>query len=304
LIALGLKFFMQPSHNFLARYPLVSYFLFAFGFSWLMFLPGPLTYYGVLSVSPYVMRLLAITGLLGPILSGFLMTAVTEGRAGISRLIRRIARWRFGFRWYLFGIVGLPAVMVLATFTRLGALETLDISRQPFGLTYLRAFISMALIGGPLFEEPGWTGFAQPRLQRLYGPLIGGLILGSLWALWHLPGFLIPSQDVTDIPPRGTVLNFVVFALALMGLRLVIIWLVNNTGNSIFMAILVHASWNTFYAVALVQLFPSPTVLGSYFNLTIGACALALVIIAVTRGRMGYRRKAETASDQAVAVAR
>lgn len=38
-----------------------------------------------------------------------------------------------------------------------------------------------AFIGGPLFEEPGWTGFAQPRLQRLCGPLIGGLILGSLW---------------------------------------------------------------------------------------------------------------------------
>jgi membrane protease YdiL (CAAX protease family) len=282
---------MRSFHNSLTRYPLVFYFLFVFGFSWFMFLPGPLTYYGVLNASPYVMRLLAIAGLLGPILSGFIMTAVTEGREGISRLIRRMIRWHVGFQWYLFAIVGLPAVMVLATFTRPGALETLDISGQPFGLTYLRAFISMALIGGPLFEEPGWTGFAQPRLQRLYGPLTGGLILGSLWALWHLPGFLIPSQDVTDIPPRGNVLDFVVFALALMGLRLVIIWVVNNTRNSVLMGILVHASWNTFYAAALVQLFPSPIVLGSYLNLTIAACALALVLIAVTRGRMGYHRE-------------
>jgi len=162
--------------------------------------------------------------------------------------------------------------------------------RPAFFLAYLRAFISMALIGGPLFEEPGWTGFAQPRLQRLYGPLIGGLILGSLWVLWHLPRFLIPSQDVTDIPPRGTVLDFVVFALALMGLRLVIIWVVNNTSNSVFMAILVHASWNTFYAVALVQLFSSLIVLGSYLNLTIAAGALALVLIAATRRRMGYHQ--------------
>jgi membrane protease YdiL (CAAX protease family) len=194
--------------------------------------------------------------------------------------------------------------MVLGTFMRPAALESFDISARPFFLAYLRAFILMALIGGPLFEEPGWTGFAQPRLQRLYGPLIGGLILGSLWAAWHLPGFLIPSQDVTDVPPRGTVLDFVVFALALMGLRLVIIWVVNNTKNSVFMAILVHASWNTFYAAALVQLFPSPVVLGSYLNLTIAAGALALVLIAATRGRMGYHRETETVSDQAAAVAR
>jgi membrane protease YdiL (CAAX protease family) len=266
---------------------LISYFLIAFGFSWLMFLPGPLMYYGVISLSDDVVRLLAITGLLGPILSGFIMAAVTEGRPGIARLLRRMVCWRVGLRWYVFALVGLPVTMVLATFIRPGASESFDISARPFFLDYPRAFISMALIGGPLFEEPGWTGFAQPRLQRLYGPLIGGLILGSLWALWHVPGFLIPSQDVTDIPPRGTVLDFVVFALALMGLRLVIVWVVNNTRNSVFMAILVHASWNTFYAVALVQLFPSPIVLGSYLNLTIAAGALALVLIAATRGRMG-----------------
>ena len=119
--------------------------------------------------------------------------------------------------------------------------------------------------------------------------MIGGLILGSLWALWHLPGFLIPSQDVTDIPPRGTVLDFMVFALALVGLRLIIIWVVNNTRNSVFMAILVHASWNTFYSAALIRLFHSPIVLGSYLNLAIAACPLALALIAATRGRIGYR---------------
>jgi len=125
-------------------------------------------------------------------------------------------------------------------------------------------------------------------LQRLHGPLVGGLILGGLWALWHLPGFLIPSQKLTDIPPRGTVLDFVVFSLALIGLRFVIMWVVNNTRGSVLMAILTHASWNTFYSASLIGLFPARSVLGSYLNLTIAACALALVLIAVTRGRLGY----------------
>jgi len=111
-----------------------------------------------------------------------------------------------------------------------------------------------------------------------------------------------PSQDVTDIPPRGTILEFVVFALALIGLRLIIVWVVNNTRNSVFMAILVHASWNTFYSVALIRLFHSPIVLGSYANLAIAAFALALVLIATTRGRMGYREEVDAGFDGTAAM--
>jgi uncharacterized protein len=291
---------VQPDsapRGLLARHPLVSYFLITFVFSWLMFLPGLLTYYGLLNLSPQIIRLSAIAGLLGPMLSGFSMTAVTEGKPGVGRLLRRILRWRVGLRWYLFALFGLPIVMVFGTIIRAGAVESLNIPAQPFTLAYLNAFVSMALIGGPLFEEPGWSGFAQPRLQRLYGPAAGGLLLGSLWAVWHLPGFLVPSQDLSDIPPRGTVLDFVVFALALMGLRMIIVWVVNNTRSSVLMAIVVHASWNTFYAAALVQLFRSPAVLGSYLNLTMAACALAVVLVATTRGRLGYRPEANTVFD-------
>ena len=273
---------------------LVCYFLLTFVFSWLMFLPGLLMYYGVLSLSPQAVLWFAIAGLLGPILSGFIMTGVIEGWPGIGRLVRRIVRWRVGLQWYLFALIGVPAVMVLATIIRPGALESLDVSAQPITLAYLKAFVCMAIMGGPLFEEPGWTGFAQPRLQQMYGPLLGGLLLGGLWALWHLPGFLIPSEDVRDIPPRGTVLDFAVFALALVGLRLIIIWVVNNTRDSVLMAILAHASWNTFYATSLIRLFPTPAVLGSYSNLTMAACALALVLIAATRGRMGCQNKTDT----------
>jgi membrane protease YdiL (CAAX protease family) len=57
--------------------------------------------------------------------------------------------------------------------------------------SYLILFIYPALIiGGPLGEEPGWRGFALPRLQRHYGPLVGTLILSPLWAFWHVPIWL------------------------------------------------------------------------------------------------------------------
>jgi membrane protease YdiL (CAAX protease family) len=101
------------------------------------------------------------------------------------------------------------------------------------------------------------------------------------------------SQDPSDIPPRGTVLDFAVFAFALVGLRLIIVWVVNNTKESVLIAILVHASWNTFYATSLIRLFPTRAVLGSYSNLTIAACALALVLIAATRRRLGCQNEAD-----------
>jgi uncharacterized protein len=77
----------------LARHPLVSYFLIAFTFSWLLFLPGPLTYYGLLKLYPSALGMLAIAGLLGPILSGFIMTALIEGREGVGDLLRRMVLW-------------------------------------------------------------------------------------------------------------------------------------------------------------------------------------------------------------------
>ena len=282
--------------NVLAAHPLVSFFLIAFAFSWLMFVLGPLTYFGVLDLSDRLVGLVAILGLLGPSVAGFVVTGATEGGAGVRRLLRRCVLWRVGIRWYLFALVVLPLVMVLGTLVRPGALASFDASALPFGLAYLGAFVLILATGGPLFEEPGWRGTALPRLQRLHGPLLGGLILGALWALWHLPGFLIPSQNLSDIPPRGTVMDFVRFAIALIALAYVIQWVFNRTGGSVLLAMLTHASWNTFYSAALIGIFPAPAVMGSYLNLLIGGWVLALVLIVLTRGQLGYRGERDAPS--------
>src|SRR5918998_3068745 len=94
--------------SMLARHPLLSYFLIAFVFSWLVFLPGPLTYYGVLALSPQLVGYLAIAGLLGPALAGFVMSAATEGAAGVLDLLRRMVLWRGGGRGELVVPPGVP----------------------------------------------------------------------------------------------------------------------------------------------------------------------------------------------------
>ena len=92
---------------------------------------------------------------------------------------------------------------------------------------------------------------ALPRLQSVHGPLLGTLILGPLWALWHLPLFFTPWNELTAF-------NVVVFVLATTCLAIMYTWVFNNTKGSVLMAILMHASFNASVAGILAPLFPAP----------------------------------------------
>ena len=89
-------------------------------------------------------------------------------------------------------------------------------------------------------------------------------------------------------------MDFVAFFVGILALALIIQW-VFNTRGSVLMTILTHASWGTFYSAALVGLFPAPK--GSYFTGAIGGWALVLVLIVLTRGRLGYREGAYTTDE-------
>jgi membrane protease YdiL (CAAX protease family) len=152
-------------------------------------------------------------------------------------------------------------------------------------------------VGGALGEEPGWRGFALPRLQSLHGPLLGTLILGALWGLWHLPLFLTPWNELT-------LFNVVAYDLTTISLAIMYTWVFNNTKGSVFMAILLHASFNASATGILAPLFPAP-ILEHYGLLPLlgGFGALAVVLVALTRGRLGYQhyRQEEVEPDSAAA---
>ncbi len=174
----------SPDKGLLARHPLISFFVLAFAFSWIAWSPWVLSEDGV-GLLPY--KLGAATGLLnaaatflGPAVAAFIMTATTEGRVGIRRLLRRIVLWRVGLRWYLLAFIGVPLVMTLGTIIVPGGLASLQFLGPGYVLTYLVTFVFVLLIGGPLGEEIGWRGFALPRMQPLHGPLVGSIILGLL----------------------------------------------------------------------------------------------------------------------------
>jgi len=274
----------------LTRHPLVSFFAMAYALTWLAWSPWYLSKAGVGllpydgdSISDY---LNTVALALGPTLSAFIMTGVTGGRDGVRRLLRRIVLWRVGLGWYLFVLVGIPAILVLSTIVLPGALASFQASAVPSTMfLYVVAGPVFLFAGGPVFEEIGWRGFAFPRLQRLHGPLVGSLVLGALWGLWHLPLFLIPSWDT----PHGSLLDVALFVTWAVSTTIVITWVFNNTKGSVLLAILAHGSINS-AAVAVYGLFPAPAVTGSITNVVVGFGVAALLVVVLTRGRLGYHQ--------------
>jgi uncharacterized protein len=167
-----------------------------------------------------------------PFLSAFIMTGIAEGKQGVGRLLRQLVLWRVSFKWYLFALIGLPAIMVLSVIFLPGALASFQGLAGLAPLPMLGLFVYIFFLGGPLGEEPGWRGLALPRLQRLYGLLVGSVILGPSWAFWHLPLFWIPAWN---FPP--TIRNIVMFVIAATAFTVVMTWIFNNTKGSLFIAV-------------------------------------------------------------------
>jgi membrane protease YdiL (CAAX protease family) len=278
-----------PRQSVLTRYPLVSFFVMAYAFTWIVISPWTLgaTGAGLLPVdlaAPATGPLLAAGILAGPALAAIIMAAVTEGRTGVHRLLARLVLWRVGARWYLLALLGVPLIMLLGFLVYAMARPDLGALGGPvYGLTYLVEFVLIMILGGPLFEEIGWRGFALPRLQRRYGPLTASLVLGVLWAFWHLPQFLVPAWAASS--GGGGISGIVLFVLVAVAFSVVFSWVFNNTRASLLIAVLVHTSIDAF-STTMGTVYP--TAAASAWPMIIGFGVVAVVLIAVTRGRLSY----------------
>jgi len=270
------------------RHRLFFFFLFSFvltwGYFWLIWAPLRLPD-----------SLIALGGF-GPSVSAFLVLALSSGKPGVLRLLRSIVHWRVGVIWYLVALLGLPVLNFLAFLVVPGVLGDLVAPDLRLPRIYLSEIAICLTIGiAPMWEEIGWRGFAQPRMQRLYGPVVGSLFLGALWGVWHLPFFFGPlARTGPDATLVSASISLVEFSIGLTGLSVVMAWVLNNCGGSTLMAILLHACFDS-SGLAMVALFPStpPYYLPVHFQ-TLGIAIVfsvaAFVLIVVTRGDLGYQR--------------
>jgi uncharacterized protein len=268
------------------RYPLFTFFLLAFSGTWLLFLPVFLGKgLGLYSIEePFVSLLLMAGVFLGPLVSSLFVTRITEGKAGLKAFLRRFVHFRFGLGWYLLVILGYPLMYLVAFLPVLGTERYANLAQNlPGAIAVYLPGLVFSILFPALGEEPGWRGFALPRLQKRFGPIVGTLILGSLVALWHVPIYYIPGFTTLDTMDLGAVL---VQSSALVSAAFLITWLYNHGRGSIFFAMLIHAASNSSPSLvkALLGNIPSDPL----FQTILFGC-ITLLLIAFTRGRLAYK---------------
>jgi membrane protease YdiL (CAAX protease family) len=266
--------------------PLLFFFLIAYTFSWILSIPFVLSEWGILHGD---FTLAFVFKSFGPFLAAYIMIRMTEGKEGLLHFRQRFKAARADRWWYLFILLVVPAPTLLGIITQPGALANAPALSPGFLVTCLVTFILVSLGGGPLGEEPGWRGFAVPHLQARYGPLWGTLLLGVLWTLWHLPDFLTSQQGGgpgTGLTPF--LYNLPIFLLLVTALSILFSWVHNHTQGNIFAAILMHACVNV-PQVILVPLFPALDFTHMDIAAFIGYGVPALLILILTRGRLGYQ---------------
>jgi uncharacterized protein len=258
---------------------LAYFFLIAFGLPLLAF--GPFIF-GILkwpaTIGPGLVVVFTIVQF-SPLIAAFVMTRITEGKPGVHALWRRFWNRNLSIRWLLVVLLINPVIRLVASL----------IDRTLSGQTYplltpavLPTFIYGLFIG--IQEEFGWRGYALPRFQAKWNALTSSLILGAIWAPYHLGNWLLPPGD-----PRRTD-NFWEFAVWLMCLSIMSTWIFNNTNGSVLAVVLFHAAATN----GLIDCCSVPWGMKLIVGVTLLA---AILIVAVFGPKDLVRRRAEAAAS-------
>jgi membrane protease YdiL (CAAX protease family) len=254
---------------FAAHRPVLTYLLLSFGLGWAFLMPPALAHSDALTLFVIPTALIAQLG------AAVLVTALADGRDGVRALLRRTFRWRVNPGWYAVAVLGLPVLAVAGATAALGLDALRVLFAQPAGaVAFLTGLAIVPLIN--LWEETGWMGFVQTRLQDRHGGLLAAVLTAPLFALIHLP------LQIAN-PPAQILLNMAILVALAVPFRIVVGWLHNRTG-SVLVAAIFHASFNVATSsVLFAALVPGQDAL------TVTAAVLvvgAVAVVAATRGRL------------------
>lgn len=210
------------------------FLILTFGFTWLVLLPALLAAYGFVALPVPALALVAIAQF-GPTLAAFIIAFRHDGNHGIGLLFRRALDWRIPLPW-LAVIFILPVVLsIVALFLTVstgGTLPEPALLAQP--LAILPTFLFIFFLQGPVPEEFGWRGYLLDHFQHRYNALASSLVVGVIWAVWHLPLFLM---GYLPFP-------FWAYLIAVASLSILMSWVYNNTGGKLLTALLFHTMFN------------------------------------------------------------
>jgi membrane protease YdiL (CAAX protease family) len=218
------------------------------------------------------------------------MTGICHGRDGLYNLKSRFLNWRMNIAWYLMAMLAVPVALsaILLVLSSFSDVYTPKIITEGNHLNLVITGILTGLLGGGLFEEVGWTGFAVPELRKKYNITDTGLILGFFWGLWHFLPVWWGSGDIngkTDwilfLP--GLFSHYAV----LVPFRVILVWLHDRT-QSLIPVILMHASLTAFILFVL-NISATGLPLFVYNACFSGVLFIAVAIITATDRKTGSK---------------
>ena len=220
--------------------PSWHFFLLTFLFSWVAWLPSGLGTYGILD-SNGAFASLGETGKwlggVGPSAIAIFLVAKDGGWRNVKELLGRAFRLRLGY-WYIPTLLLVPLAVIIAHQLNVlmgGAWPNTALLSKPWLVPALFAVFFVMQVG----EEYGWRGYALIQLQRRSSAFISSLIVGSCWAVWHVPMYFIDGFGLSE--SRAP---FAQFAITLITISILITWMQNNSTGSLVPAFVCHALIN------------------------------------------------------------
>jgi uncharacterized protein len=278
---------MKTIKAFIKGHPVLSYFALAFAISWGIILIAVGLGPGGFSATPQQFQMdvpYAVPAMiLGPSVAGILMTGFFYGRVGLREFRSRLFKWRVGARWYAVALLTAPLSMTAVLLAL--SLVSPDYLPRIFTASDRTALLLMGIAVGltaGIFEELGWTGFAVPTLLKPRdGVLTTGLIVGAMWAAWHVPVTFLSTVSPSGAVSWSLLLPPLCFYVAVLpAFRVLLVWVYDRT-ESLLVAMLMHTS---LAASTFVILLPPATgvaliayylVLAAVLWVVVGAVALA-----------------------------
>lgn len=278
------KTFASTINTAIKKRPVLAYYALTFAISWgvilVMIALNGLPATKEQKDAELLVVILAV--LLGPSVSGLLMTGLVDGKAGFHDLRSRLGRWRVDARWYAIALLMAP-LLILAILMGLSLTSPVylpGILTRDDKMARLIMGLFSAVVTG-ICEELGWTGFVTPRLRQRYSVLATGLIIGVLWGLWHiLPMAIWPSIPYSAplSPAVYIAVRTIAFLVgALVAFRVLMVWVYDHT-QSLLVLILMHIG------LTAANIIYEPEAIGGTSNFIAdfaGAAVWWVVVVAV-----------------------
>lgn len=245
------------------------FFALAFALSW-----TPWAMAGWWMTDP-VREVAIVAGRFGPAVAALVVIGRVGGAAALAEALRRHVRLRGAWKALALAAV-LPVVLAS---TGLALHRLLGGSAVPgplYPVPMLPVVVLYVLVlGGPLGEELGWRGFALPRLERRARPLAATVALWIVWAVWHLPLFLLEDSVQALVP-------FWLWLTQLLVVSVLLTWFARRTPWSLAPVLALHTSSNVTVGMCFIAPPGQPALLPMTLTVAVGAVVAALMVTTPT----------------------